>query len=44
MLGESGNNSCAVLTKTRFGGVPTRVPVPPILAEYAIPLNEDFTD
>ena len=34
--GESGNISFIVLTNKRFGGVPTRVPVPPILAEYAI--------
>ena len=31
--GELGSNSWAVLTKTKFGGVPTKVPVPPMLAE-----------
>ena len=34
--GASGKISSTVLTKSRFGGVPTRVPVPPILAEYAM--------
>ena len=31
--GEEGKSSFKVLEKTKFGGVPTRVPTPPILAE-----------
>ena len=30
--GESGKIPFIVLTKSKFGGVPIRVPVPPILA------------